>query len=121
MEQVIAVYDYEAQREDELSFFKGSVINVISKDGSEWWQGELNGRTGLLPFNYVKPLSDYATAEQLSSQLSESRKNHFQNHICISKTSQLLFRKFHCFSRLFERASLDALPFLWQFSLKPFN
>lgn len=108
MEQVIAVYDYQAQREDELSFLKGSVINVISKDGSEWWQGELNGQTGLLPFNYVKPLSEYTAAEQLSSQMSESRKNLFsQNHLCISKASQLLFREFHCFCYLFERTCLN--------------
>lgn len=118
VEQVIAVYDYEAQHEDELSFFKGCVINVISKDGSEWWQGELNGRTGLLPFNYVKPLSDYTVAEQHSAQLSESRKNLFPKPFMHIQGLTTVLESFIALVIFFERASLNALPFFRQFSFK---
>ncbi|XP_066912106.1 intersectin-1-like isoform X2 [Clytia hemisphaerica] len=54
-EQVLAMFSYTAQNEDELTFYKGSVIHVISKDG-EWWKGELNGEIGVFPFNYVQIL-----------------------------------------------------------------
>lgn len=54
---VLALYTYEAQSTDELSFHKGSVLTVVSKDG-DWWRGELNGETGLFPSNYVQPLME---------------------------------------------------------------
>lgn len=57
LEQVLAMFPYTAQKEDELTFYKGSVINVVSKDG-EWWKGEMNGQTGMFPSNYVQPLSN---------------------------------------------------------------
>lgn len=56
-EQVLALFSYTAQNEDELTFYKGSVINVISKDG-DWWRGELGGQVGMFPYNYVQLLSD---------------------------------------------------------------
>lgn len=52
--QVIAIYDYTAANEDELSFSKSQVINVLDKSNPDWWKGELNGVTGLIPTNYVK-------------------------------------------------------------------
>ncbi|XP_053171996.1 intersectin-2b isoform X2 [Scomber japonicus] len=52
--QVIAIYDYTAANEDEMSFSKGQLINVLDKNDPDWWKGELNGVTGLFPTNYVK-------------------------------------------------------------------
>ncbi|XP_021936314.1 F-BAR and double SH3 domains protein 2 isoform X2 [Zootermopsis nevadensis] len=49
----LALYDYEATCPEELSFTEGQVIRVLRKvvhvvdDG--WWEGELDGRTGLFP------------------------------------------------------------------------
>ncbi|XP_048577434.1 intersectin-1 isoform X3 [Nematostella vectensis] len=57
LEQVLAMFPYTAQKGDELTFYKGSVINVMSKDG-EWWKGELNGQVGMFPSNYVQSLGD---------------------------------------------------------------
>ncbi|KAJ3148444.1 Unconventional myosin-Ie [Geranomyces variabilis] len=49
-----ALYDYEASEADELSFKTGAVISITNKDDEGWWQGELNGRKGLFPANYVE-------------------------------------------------------------------
>uniref|UniRef100_UPI00358E5D18 intersectin-1 isoform X2 n=1 Tax=Myxine glutinosa TaxID=7769 RepID=UPI00358E5D18 len=67
--QVIAIYDYTAQNEDELSFSKSQVINVMSKDDSDWWKGELNGLTGLFPSNYVKQTTDTDPSQQWCADL----------------------------------------------------
>lgn len=58
------MYDYLANNEDELSFSKGQFINVLSKDDADWWQGELNGMTGLFPSNYVKMTTDSDPSQQ---------------------------------------------------------
>ncbi|XP_037794402.1 abl interactor 2-like isoform X4 [Penaeus monodon] len=56
LEKVIAVYDYTADKEDELSFSENAVIYVIKKNDDGWWEGVMNGVTGLFPGNYVEPL-----------------------------------------------------------------
>ena len=54
--QRIALYDYQAQQFDELSFVKGNIISILSKEHPDWWMGELGGQTGIFPANFVGPL-----------------------------------------------------------------
>lgn len=51
---MVAIYDYVAIRNDELSFQENSVIYVIKKNEDGWYEGVLNGITGLFPGNYVE-------------------------------------------------------------------
>ncbi|XP_060221265.1 intersectin-2 isoform X2 [Meriones unguiculatus] len=67
--QVIAMYDYIANNEDELNFSKGQLINVMNKDDPDWWQGEINGVTGLFPSNYVKMTTDSDPSQQWCADL----------------------------------------------------
>lgn len=67
--QVIAMYDYTANNEDELNFSKGQLINVLNKDDPDWWQGEINGVTGLFPSNYVKMTTDSDPSQQWCADL----------------------------------------------------
>ncbi|XP_072263549.1 intersectin-2 isoform X1 [Pyxicephalus adspersus] len=67
--QVIAMYDYVANNEDELNFGKGQLINVLNKDDSDWWQGEISGVTGLFPSNYVKMTTECDPSQQWCADL----------------------------------------------------
>uniref|UniRef100_A0A665UYH2 Intersectin-1 n=1 Tax=Echeneis naucrates TaxID=173247 RepID=A0A665UYH2_ECHNA len=67
--QVIGMYDYVAQNDDELAFQKGQVITVLNKDDCDWWKGELNGREGLFPSNYVKLTTDTDPSMQWCADL----------------------------------------------------
>eukprot|EP01102_Stenamoeba_stenopodia_P005724 TRINITY_DN1645_c0_g1_i4.p1 TRINITY_DN1645_c0_g1~~TRINITY_DN1645_c0_g1_i4.p1 ORF type:complete len:547 (+),score=112.75 TRINITY_DN1645_c0_g1_i4:170-1810(+) len=51
-----ALYDYASSDPKELSFAKGDLINILGKDASGWWQGELNGAHGLFPSNFVEEI-----------------------------------------------------------------
>uniref|UniRef100_A0A7N8YMU0 Intersectin 1 (SH3 domain protein) n=1 Tax=Mastacembelus armatus TaxID=205130 RepID=A0A7N8YMU0_9TELE len=66
---VIGMYDYVAQNDDELAFQKGQVITVLNKDDCDWWKGELNGREGLFPSNYVKLTTDTDPSTQWCADL----------------------------------------------------
>lgn len=55
IEKVVAVYDYYADKEDELSFQENAVIYVLKKNDDGWWEGVMDGLTGLFPGNYVEP------------------------------------------------------------------
>ncbi|XP_069886716.1 intersectin-1 isoform X3 [Dipodomys merriami] len=67
--QVIGMYDYTAQNDDELAFSKGQIINVLNKEDPDWWKGEVNGQVGLFPSNYVKLTTDTDPSQQWCSDL----------------------------------------------------
>ncbi|XP_036425857.1 abl interactor 2b isoform X1 [Colossoma macropomum] len=60
MEKVVAIYDYTRDKEDELSFQEGAIIYVIKKNDDGWFEGVMNGTTGLFPGNYVESIMHYA-------------------------------------------------------------
>ncbi|XP_054569483.1 intersectin-1 isoform X1 [Eptesicus fuscus] len=62
--QVIGMYDYTAQNDDELAFSKGQIINVLNKEDPDWWKGEVGGHVGLFPSNYVKLTTDTDPSQQ---------------------------------------------------------
>ena len=54
-----AVYDYDAQGEDELSLRRGQIVEVLSYDskisGDEgWWTGKIGDKVGIFPSNFVE-------------------------------------------------------------------
>nr|XP_046228563.1 intersectin-2-like isoform X2 [Scatophagus argus] len=67
--QVIAMYDYTAANRDELSFSKGQLINILDKTNPDWWKGDANGVTGLLPTNYVKMTTESDPSQQWCADL----------------------------------------------------
>ncbi|GAA5990123.1 hypothetical protein JCM10908_005833 [Rhodotorula pacifica] len=62
-----AMYDFTGESSDELSFARGELIKVIDAVSEEWWRGELRGRTGIFPTNYVEPAAAAATHSSRSS------------------------------------------------------
>jgi len=56
-----ALFDYKAEKEDELSFQPGDIIlnvNVLEEGG--WWEGSLNGKKGWFPDNFVEKIAEAA-------------------------------------------------------------
>ena len=56
-----AAYDYDATREDELTFQEGEEVMVTVKNDDGWFEGYIKGdsaRHGLFPGNYVEETTD---------------------------------------------------------------
>lgn len=49
-----ALYAFNGQTARELSFRKGDLIHVRRQIDSNWYEGEIHGRIGLFPYNYVE-------------------------------------------------------------------
>lgn len=50
----MSLYEYRANRSDELSIRRGDVIHVLYKDNDSWWFGRLvSGQEGYFPASYV--------------------------------------------------------------------
>lgn len=53
--EVLVLVDFEATMPDELTVAAGDVVKGVSKAGEEGWlQGELGGKKGIFPANFVK-------------------------------------------------------------------
>ncbi|KAJ6477309.1 ras guanine nucleotide exchange factor domain-containing protein [Mycena vitilis] len=73
-EYVLAMHDYAPQNQNAtcLSFRAGQVIHVLNRDSSGWWDGELEGRRGWFPSNYVN-MDPNALAEEEEPLASRTR------------------------------------------------
>lgn len=50
----MALFDYEGEEDDELTFSQGDVIALREHIGDEWGRGEIHGRIGIFPLNFTK-------------------------------------------------------------------
>ncbi|KAF7237177.1 1-phosphatidylinositol 4,5-bisphosphate phosphodiesterase gamma-1 [Varanus komodoensis] len=65
---VKALYDYKAQREDELSFCKQAIIHNVDKQDGGWWRGDYGGKKQLwFPANYVEEIMNSAPEQDEAS------------------------------------------------------
>ena len=49
----IALFDFRARNEKELSLKKGDTVQLHERVSSEWWRGSSGRQTGLIPHNYI--------------------------------------------------------------------
>ncbi|KAG7228240.1 hypothetical protein INR49_009100 [Caranx melampygus] len=69
---VRAMYEYKAQRDDELSFTKNAIISNVDKQEGGWWKGDCGGKKQLwFPANYVEEISPSA-AEPDRAEMTEN-------------------------------------------------
>eukprot|EP00004_Rigifila_ramosa_P014622 TRINITY_DN333_c0_g1_i4.p1 TRINITY_DN333_c0_g1~~TRINITY_DN333_c0_g1_i4.p1 ORF type:complete len:1268 (-),score=394.04 TRINITY_DN333_c0_g1_i4:35-3772(-) len=52
--QAKVLYDYAPQQPDELALKVGQFVSVLKENDDGWWEGELEGRKGVFPANFVQ-------------------------------------------------------------------
>ncbi|XP_041455127.1 growth factor receptor-bound protein 2-like isoform X1 [Lytechinus variegatus] len=71
--EAIALHDFTAGAEDELSFKKGNVLKLMeeTKGAQNWLKAEMDGRDGLVPLNYVQPKDHFWYVGKLKRNMAE--------------------------------------------------
>ncbi|EAW75990.1 1-phosphatidylinositol 4,5-bisphosphate phosphodiesterase gamma-1 isoform a [Homo sapiens] len=70
---VKALFDYKAQREDELTFIKSAIIQNVEKQEGGWWRGDYGGKKQLwFPSNYVEEMVNPVALEPEREHLDEN-------------------------------------------------
>ncbi|KAK7884209.1 hypothetical protein WMY93_027332 [Mugilogobius chulae] len=70
---VKAMYEYKAQRDDELSFTKNAIISNVEKQEGGWWKGDCGGKKQLwFPANYVEEISPTAAEPDRTQEVTEN-------------------------------------------------
>ena len=47
-------FDYDPENDDELRLKEGDMVKVLGQEEEGWLKGELNGKTGVFPSNFVE-------------------------------------------------------------------
>uniref|UniRef100_A0AAX7TM38 Phosphoinositide phospholipase C n=1 Tax=Astatotilapia calliptera TaxID=8154 RepID=A0AAX7TM38_ASTCA len=91
---VRAMYEYKAQRDDELSFTKNAIISNVEKQEGGWWKGDCGGKKQMwFPANYVEEISPSAAEPDRTVRIkplkrdaySRGRRLHW-NYLTLSST-----------------------------------
>lgn len=64
-------FDYQAQHDDELTISVGEIITNIRKEDGGWWEGQINGRRGLFPDNFVREIKKEMKKDPLANKAPE--------------------------------------------------
>ncbi|XP_066442634.1 1-phosphatidylinositol 4,5-bisphosphate phosphodiesterase gamma-1 isoform X2 [Eleutherodactylus coqui] len=68
-----ALFDYKAQREDELTFTKNAIIQNVDKQEGGWWRGDFGGKKQMwFPSNYVEEIFSLPEPEPERPHLDEN-------------------------------------------------
>ncbi|NXE45898.1 SH3K1 protein, partial [Casuarius casuarius] len=77
--EAIVEFDYKAQHDDELTITVGDIITNIKKDDGGWWEGQLKGRRGLFPDNFVREIKKDMKKENIANKPPEKPINEVSN------------------------------------------
>lgn len=82
-EQAKVIYKYEPTNEDELAMDVGDIIDIIDKniEDAGWWKGELRGKIGVFPDNFVELINNPITTEQHTTPPNLSNRTTVPNLI----------------------------------------
>lgn len=65
IKKVVSNYDYEPQAPEELKLVSGQTINVLQIIEDGWWIGEVEGRKGYFPSNFITEPENGAPLESV--------------------------------------------------------
>ncbi|KAF8344497.1 hypothetical protein F5887DRAFT_1203636 [Amanita rubescens] len=86
--RVRALHTFEPTEPGELAFEKGDIIRVVDRGYKDWWRGQLKGRTGIFPVNYVEPMPE-PTAVELGKE-AEQEASVFAQAVNVEKLLNML-------------------------------
>ncbi|KAI5703083.1 hypothetical protein M8J75_007466 [Diaphorina citri] len=110
-ERCKVLYPYEAQNEDELTLKEEDIVVLISRDAPDkgWWKGELHGRVGLFPDNFVTvlPTTDETSIKSEKPSPAKSTTNRIRDSITKPSDTTAALRKSLDLTNKKEGESLD--------------
>lgn len=74
-ELCVALFPYEAVNSDELSLAEGDIVTILSREVEDkgWWKGELKGKIGVFPDNFVQIMNQDELATKSDKIVSSPR------------------------------------------------
>ena len=83
------LFDYDAEQEDELTLAVGDIVTNIEKQDEGWWEGEVHGKRGLFPENFVEVIDE----KPMNGKFIMLWRKFFKQILHMSTLSNSIFRK----------------------------
>uniref|UniRef100_UPI00398F3C73 tyrosine-protein kinase Fyn isoform X2 n=1 Tax=Pristiophorus japonicus TaxID=55135 RepID=UPI00398F3C73 len=80
----VALYDYDARTDDDLSFRKGEKFQILNNTEGDWWEARSlqSGGTGYIPSNYVAPVDSIQAEEWYFGKLGRKEAERQLLSVC---------------------------------------
>ncbi|XP_051880168.1 tyrosine-protein kinase Fyn isoform X2 [Pristis pectinata] len=80
----VALYDYDARTDDDLSFHKGEKFQILNNTEGDWWEARSlqTGGTGYIPSNYVAPVDSIQAEEWYFGKLGRKEAERQLLSVC---------------------------------------
>ncbi|ETW81677.1 hypothetical protein HETIRDRAFT_36712 [Heterobasidion irregulare TC 32-1] len=100
-EYVLAMHDFIPQQKNAtcLAFRAGQIIHVLNRDSSGWWDGELDGKRGWFPSNYVNGDLGLLADDVMASQRMGSGHSHSKSTVSVASFASSTSSRQSAFSR----------------------
>uniref|UniRef100_A0A3Q3III0 SH3 domain-containing protein n=2 Tax=Monopterus albus TaxID=43700 RepID=A0A3Q3III0_MONAL len=72
----VALFDYEGEEDDELTFSQGDVIALLDLIGQEWGRGQIHGRIGIFPLNFTEAVEPLPQPEVSPQETEKTASMH---------------------------------------------
>jgi NCK adaptor protein len=90
MVQAIAIYQFEAAEDNELSILKNEILDVVDKSDDWWTVKNKYGQSGLVPVAYIAaPIPDSNTEILARARTVKGHKANSENELTVKKGEQV--------------------------------
>lgn len=85
-----AVYSYTQNNNDELTLAVGDIIEFLGEVEEGWWRGQLSGRIGVFPSNFVEVYQSASPvlAKRISTNNGISNNNHSRSGASLNSSRE---------------------------------
>lgn len=70
-------HDYKPENPDELALEVGQIVEILKQEEEGWWEGSINGKSGLFPSNFVD-IIDSSAEQTPAEEVTEIRGRRIQ-------------------------------------------
>lgn len=90
MERAIVIYTFDSTSHDELKVNKNDILDIVGKNGDWWTLRDKNGRTGLVPVNYLAaPIDDNSTKVVSRGKTTKKHNGSSETEISVNAGEQV--------------------------------
>ena len=100
--EAIALHDFTARSNKEISFNKGDKIKIYTRTTPDWWDAKVDGKYGYVPVSYIKIIENSSPASAPPAKLTLGTTNG-ENHPTNATELKKEWKKSHEQSKQLDR------------------
>lgn len=103
------IHSYKPVLDDELELKNGGIVKVLNKETGEkgWWIGEINGKIGFFPNNFVKEIVKIENEKKFESKSLQDLKHLSKSNLSLIEKTEKKIEEYGALIKRLESYSLN--------------